>query len=53
MKTKKNRVKLTKKNAQNKQIVPVTGSFGFDVTNNGKQVTRVSIVVAAMHENVF
>ncbi len=50
---KKEQSETNQKNAQNKQIVPVTGSFGFDVTNNGKQVTRVSIVVAAMHENVF
>ncbi|WP_265025493.1 hypothetical protein [Wolbachia endosymbiont (group A) of Bibio marci] len=50
---KKEQSEINKKNAQNRQIVPVTGSFGFDVTNNGKQVTRASIAVAAMHENVF
>lgn len=44
---------VDKENTQDKQIVPVTGSFGFNVTNNGKQVTRASIAVAAMHENVF
>lgn len=40
--------------AQNKKVVPVTkAKFGFDVTNSTKQVTRGSIAVAAMRDNLL
>lgn len=50
---KKEQSKTNQKNAQNKQIVPVTGLFGYNLTSSKKQVMRVPIVVAAMRDNFF
>ncbi|WP_255453395.1 hypothetical protein [Wolbachia endosymbiont of Atemnus politus] len=47
---KKRQSPVQQKKVQNKQIV--TGSFGCNLTNGNKQVTRASLIVAAMRENV-
>ncbi|WP_341817268.1 hypothetical protein [Wolbachia endosymbiont (group A) of Agelastica alni] len=50
---KKEQSETNQKNAQNRQIVPVTGLFGYNLTSSKKQVMRVPIVVAAMRDNFF
>ncbi|WP_264705556.1 hypothetical protein [Wolbachia endosymbiont (group A) of Gymnosoma rotundatum] len=50
---KKEQSETNQKNAQNRQIVPVTGLFSYNLTSSKKQVMRVPIVVAAMRDNFF
>lgn len=50
---KKEQSETNQKNAQNRQIVPVKGLFGYNLTSSKKQVMRVPIVVAAMRDNFF
>ncbi|MGL9732342.1 MAG: hypothetical protein ACR5KX_06345 [Wolbachia sp.] len=42
---------VQEENIQDKQIVSIMGSFGCNVTNSRKQVTRAPVVVAAMYDN--
>ncbi|MDG7053632.1 MAG: hypothetical protein LKM45_07275, partial [Wolbachia endosymbiont of Alcedoecus sp.] len=50
-KSEKERNIVQEENIQDKQIVPIRGSFGCNVTNSRKQVTRAPVVVAAMYDN--
>ncbi|MDG7055745.1 MAG: hypothetical protein LJD31_04435 [Wolbachia endosymbiont of Menacanthus eurysternus] len=50
-KSEKERNIVQEENIQDKQIVPIRGLFGCNVTNGRKQVTRAPVVVAAMYDN--
>ncbi|MEY2392868.1 hypothetical protein [Wolbachia endosymbiont of Tettigetta isshikii] len=50
-KSRKERNTVQEENIQDKQIVPIRVSFGCNVTNSRKQVTRAPVVVSAMYDN--